>query len=97
MSESSELRAILDRLDRMDDNLKERAESQDKYWKVQFDNIEVIANKAHSRLDEHKKEITTLCDWRHKIAGAMWIVPIVLSLITVILTTWLLTTFGAVK
>lgn len=91
------LQMILDRLDIMDENLKERAASQDKYWGARLGNVEVIANKAHSRLDDHKKEITALCDWRHNITGAMWIIPIVLTPITVLLTTWLLTIFGAVK
>jgi uncharacterized membrane protein len=96
MSESS-LQMILDKIETMELNLQERAVSQEKYWDAKYNSIETIATKAHSRLDDHKKEITTLCDWRHRITGAMWIVPIVLSLLTVILTTWLLTIFGAVN
>jgi hypothetical protein len=97
MSENPAFQMILDRLDRMDENLKERAESQDKYWGARLDNVELIANKAHSRLDDHKKEILSLCDWKHQIAGAMWIIPIVLTPVTVLLTTWLLATFGVNK
>lgn len=92
--ENPEMQMILDKIDVLDSNIKDRFDAQEKYINMRLDNVEIIANKAHLRLDDHKKEITSLCDWRHQIIGTLWAVPFIITPFTALLTAWLLKIFN---
>ncbi len=106
---SSALQMILDKIETMDSNIKDRFDAQEKYLNMRLDHIEMMANKAHARLDTQKETVTEICDWKHQmkspedidelfkwknqITGALWVVPFVLTPLTALITTWLLNFF----
>lgn len=44
------------------------------------------ADKAHTRLDHHAKEIKCIADWKNQMKGRMWILPFIIAPITSAIT-----------
>ena len=70
-----------ERMDQLEKNLTQAIESQNRLFTERMNHIEQEANKAHSRLDEHKKSILCLKAWKNRQIGALIILSIIITYI----------------
>ncbi len=84
--EDNNLELVLQRLDGMEDRMKEHLGMCQKLCLSQIQHVEQVANKAHTRLDSHKDTIQCITDWKNQMKGRMWAVPFIIAPVSAAVT-----------
>lgn len=84
--ENDNLELVLQRLDSMENSMKEHLDMCQKLCLSKIENAEMIANKAHSRIDAHKDSIQCLTNWKNQMMGRMWAVPFIIAPVSAAIT-----------
>ncbi len=72
---------ILERMDLFETHVKEHLTMCQQLCLTKIENVEIDADKAHERLDDHKKSLTCLFKFKNRQIGVMIGIAIVLSII----------------
>lgn len=84
--ESQEFDLLMGRFNDLDEKITQQQGMCQKLCLTKIDNIETIANKAHTRLDRHKTTLDELCNWQNQMKGRMWVASFIFAPIIAAIT-----------
>jgi len=82
-----------ERIDLLEENMKEQLCMCNKLCVSKIDFIEKTANKAHDRLDRQSESIKCIIDWKNQMKGRMWAIPFIIAPVSAAITAIIIKTF----